>query len=177
LASFDSTEEVEKFAQLTDAYYTAQGRSPRTFSTLTLLKDINTLNEFQVYVRIGITVSCGIILSFIIGTIAWLEYRQESYLLALLQSFGTSKLILLIHTFFENFLLVTVGLFSALFSWEYIYDQLSSKISILTLQSAAQISIPQTDISILFIAASSSVLIAMFPIAIGLRKPPGLILQ
>ena len=177
IGKFESTDEVEKFSTLTESYYDAENRRTRNFSSLALLKKLKSLDSLQLHLRLGIVLTCGMILAVIIGTIAWLEYRQESYLFALLCSFGTSKLTLLFHAFFENMILVLLGLAATLTTWPHLYDILVDALKINDLQYAHHISLPPSDLSILFAFSFIGVLLAMIPVALGLRKPAGLILQ
>ena len=177
IANLNSISEVEEFATITGAYYSAEHIRVRSFSALSLLQDIDTINKLQTYIRIGIIVTCGIISALIIGTIAWLEYRQESYLLALLRSFGTPRYLLLIHSFFENLILVGLGIILALFGWPHIYDTLIQSIDAVNMRSAANLQLPTLDIIIIISASTLGVVLAMIPVSFGLRKPAGLILQ
>lgn len=177
IANLNSIAEVEEFAAISDAYYSAEHIRTRTFSTLGLLQDIDTLNKLQTYIRIGIIATCGIISALIIGTIAWLEYRQESYLLALLRSFGTPRYLLLVHSFFENLILVGLGIISALLAWPQIYNVLIKSIDSVSMRNAAELQLPTLDVIIIVSASTLGVALAMIPVSFGLRKPAGLILQ
>lgn len=177
MASLDSLEEVQKFNLMTGAYYTSQRRMVRNFSSVDLLHDIQKMDEFQSYIRIGIVLSCGIILACILGSLAWLEYRQESYLLALLKSFGAPVWMLFIHSFFENMILVSLGLVVTFFSWKSIYLALTKLIADVSFRPVSEMSVESADISIIFISALVSVFLAVIPVGVGLRKQTGLILQ
>lgn len=177
LASLDSVEEVERFNLMTEAYYGSQRRRIRSFSSLSLLQDIRAMGEMQNYIRVGIVLSCGIILSCIIGSIAWLEYSQESYLVALLKSFGTPAWMLFVHSFFENMVLVVTGLLITFFAWKPIYLALIGQMKDMKLQPLTSIQAESSDLFIIFASALISVFLAVLPIAVGLRKQTGLILQ
>lgn len=176
-ARFQNLDEVRTFVNETRAYHRAEKRNVRTYSSLYILEGLAKINEVQNYIRLGIVGSCGIILAIILGTIAWLEYRQEAYLLALLRSFGTPRLLLITHAFLENIILVTLGIYIAFISWKPIYNLLQSKVTDMNLSPAENLALGTTDMSIILVAGLFGVLVAMIPIAIGLRKPAGLILQ
>ncbi|MEO1857853.1 MAG: hypothetical protein ABGY95_10900 [Rubritalea sp.] len=177
IANLNSVAEVEEFAAISSAYYSAEHIRTRTFSSLGLLQDINTLNKLQTYIRLGIIATCGIISALIIGTIAWLEYRQESYLLALLRSFGAPRYLLLVHSFFENLILVGLGIISALVAWPAIYNILIKSIETVNMRNADELQLPALDITIIVSSSILGLALAMIPVAFGLRKPAGLILQ
>ena len=177
LARFETIDEVATFVAEVEAYYRAERRNMRVFSALEILSSLEKIQQIQNYIRLGIITSCGLILALILGTIAWLEYRQESYLLALLRSFGTPRTVLVVHFFFENLLLVTAGLLIAFEAWKPIYDALQSKVTSIDLRPASSLVLPSLDARIILAAGLLGVIVAMIPIAIGLRKPAGLILQ
>ncbi len=177
LARFKTIDEVAIFVAEVEAYYKAEHRNIRVFSALEILSSLEKIQQIQNYIRLGIITSCGLILALILGTIAWLEYRQESYLLALLRSFGTPRFVLIIHFFFENLLLVAAGILIAFEAWKPIYDALQSRVTSIDLRPASSLVLPNQDASIILISGLLGVLVAMIPIAFGLRKPAGLILQ
>ncbi len=175
--SFDNFQDVESFVFDMESYYHAERRQIRVVSALSILEGIERIKKIQYYVRVGVVFSCGVILALILGTIAWLEFRHESYLMALLRSFGTPSWILLIHAFLENLLLVSLGIYLSFIAWQPLYGVLKGRISIVNLRSASAIDLPLLDTYIIYGAGLLGVLVAMIPIAFGLRKQPGLILQ
>lgn len=177
LARFETIEDVATFVSEVEAYYRAERRNVRVFSALEILSSLEKIQQVQNYIRLGIITSCGLILALILGTIAWLEYRQESYLLALLRSFGAPRLVLIFHCFFENLILVTAGILIAFEAWRPIYDVLQSKVTNIDLRPASSLELPTQDASIILAAGLLGVIVAMIPVACGLRKPAGLILQ
>lgn len=177
IAKFTSIQDVERFVADVSAYYRAEKRQVKIVSALEILKNLERITAVQRIVRSLIVVGCGIILSLTLGSIAWLEYRQDAYLLALLKSFGTPSLVLLIHMFLENLLLVLVGILGVLLAWTPLYKLASPHLQIIGLHSAAMPAIPAQDVLIIVLACLAGVLLSMVPVAIGLRKPAGLILQ
>lgn len=177
IATFDNIKSAKSFDQLTSAYYDAEQRSLRKFNSLGIIEEIEKLNHLQTQIRVGIVVTCGLISALIIGAIAWLEFRQESYLLALLRSFGTPRFILLIHGILENTLLTGLGIVAAFQAWPPIYNVLIQSVEGIQMRSAQFISLPQLDTLIIIAASAIGVILAMIPVAVGLRKPAGLILQ
>ncbi|SHJ61275.1 hypothetical protein SAMN02745181_2179 [Rubritalea squalenifaciens DSM 18772] len=176
-ARFDNIEDVEKFVERAEAFYRIEKRNYQLFSALQVLQGLKKIQQIQQAFRIGIVLSCGLILALILGTIAWLEYRQEVYLLALLRSFGTPRLLLLVHGFLENLTLVSLGIYLSFITWKPIYRLVQERSAGFDLNPADSITLPGTDAQIILLAGIAGVGMAMLPVAFGLRKPTGLILQ
>lgn len=176
-ASFDSIDQVKKFSKLTNAYYRAEGRQITETSSLAILAEIESFGRVQDLIRMAIVLCCGSILAIILGTVAWLEFNQELYLTALFQSFGVPAPLLLFHIITENAVLIAVGIISSLLTWKPLYIQLTKSVDYLSELKVKQVEIEQTDMNVIFYFAVVSLLLATVPIAYGLRKPPGLILQ
>ncbi len=177
IATFDNIQSAKSFDQLTTAYYHTERRNLRKFNSLGIIEEVEKISRLQSQIRVGIVLTCGLISALIIGAIAWLEFRQESYLLALLRSFGTPTFILLIHGVFENALLTGLGILAAFTAWPAIYNVLIQSVEGMQLRSSHAISLPQLDVYIIIAASAIGILLAMIPVAVGLRKPAGLILQ
>lgn len=176
-ARFKNIQEVKDFVSQARAYYASEKRNIQLFSALEVLEGLEQLRQAQTYFRIGIVASCGIILALILGTIAWLEYRQEAYLLALLRSFGTPRTLLIIHCFLENCILVSIGIIASFYAWKPVYSLVVAEAKDLTLSPVTEIALNPADAQIILLAGILGVSLAMIPVAFGLRKQPGLILQ
>jgi hypothetical protein len=177
LADLKNADEVQKFVVEVGAYHRADKRQVKIVSALEILKNLKRITELQQIVRTLIVVGCGVILALTLGSIAWLEYRQDSYLLALLKSFGTPSSLLLLHMFMENLLLVLVGITLARVAWNPLYEMAAPRMHLIGLNTAKVPVLPSGDLAIIVLAGFLGVLLAMVPVAIGLRRPPGLILQ
>lgn len=177
IANLDSVGEVEHFVRDVSAYYRAEGRQVKIVSAMAILKNLERITGIQRIVRTLIVVGCGIILALTLGSIAWLEYRQDSYLLALLKSFGTPSVVLLFHMFLENLLLVLTGICIVTLTWNPLYGMAVPKLQAIGLQASAMPVIPAEDLMIIVLSGVVGVVLAMVPVAFGLRKPAGLILQ
>lgn len=177
VAELDSYEQLEKYVREVRAFYRAEGRNVKIVSALEILQNLEQINRIQAVVRSLIVLGCGIILALTLGSVAWLEYRQESYLLALLKSFGTPSSILLFHMFFENLILVMGGIFIVKLTWAPLYAIAGTKLQTIGLQATELPPVASGDFGVIFLAGFVGVLFAMLPVAFGLRKPAGLILQ
>jgi hypothetical protein len=176
-ANFRNIEDTSSFVESIEAFHFAERRKITVFSSLGLLQELANIEKIQQHIRIGITVMSGIILSITLGCISWLEFRQESYLLALLRSFGTPRLTLFFHAFLEVSILVGIGIYGAFQSWPFIYHAIRNKLVDFPLSELGTLSINSADTFTIVIAGVIGVILAMVPVAFGLRKPAGLILQ
>jgi hypothetical protein len=177
VARMRTTNEVRDYVTAAQAFYRAEGRQVKILSALPVLEELDRLRKTQNLVRTLIVMACGIILAMTLGSIAWLEYRQEAYLLALLRSFGNPAIMLFLHMLLENLLLVICGILTAWFAWLALRANASSWLGDSGFGQLETVSPAQTDFLIVLIAGIVGVFLAMLPIAIGLRRPPGLILQ
>lgn len=177
MANFSSIGEVQQFVSEFSAYYRADRRQIKIVSALEILKNLERITTIQRIVRTLIVVGCGVILALTLGSIAWLEYRQDAYLLALLKSFGTPSFLLLVHMFLENLLLVLAGILAARLAWKPLFEAAVPRLQSIGLQAAGAPTLPAGDVAIVFLAGAVGVVLAMVPVAFGLRKPAGLILQ
>lgn len=177
VANLDSIEQVEQYVDEVSAFYRAEKRQVKVVSALGILKNLERITDMQKIVRSVIVAGCGIILALTLGSIAWLEYRQDSYLLALLKSFGTPSVVLLFHMFLENLLLVFVGIGLVSLAWSRFYVAAMPKLQAIGLHATAMPDIPMRDLAIIVLAGLMGVILAMIPVAFGLRRPAGLILQ
>ncbi|MBC7980548.1 MAG: ABC transporter permease [Armatimonadetes bacterium] len=177
IAIFQSIEEVEGFVTEMSSYYRAEKRQIKIVSGLGILKNLKRISDIQAIVRSLIVAGCGTILALTLGSVAWLEYRQDSYLIALLKSFGTPSIVLLFHMFLENLILVFIGIFIVNFTWIPLYGIAGPKLREIGFATVAAPAIPAGDLMIIVLASIVGVVLAMVPIALGIRKPAGLILQ
>jgi len=177
VARLADLEELKRYVAETTAYYRAENRQVKIISALSLLEELERIRKIQQIVKTMIVVGCGIILALTLGSIAWLEYRQDAYLLALLRSFGSPPVMLLVHMFFENLALVLAGILLVWFSWSRLYQWAVPQLQAVGMQSREIPSLGGADLGILLAAGITGVVLAMIPVAFGLRKKPGLILQ
>jgi hypothetical protein len=177
LVDFRTVEEVQRFVTEVGAYYRADKRQIKIVSALEILKNLKRITELQKIVRTMIVVGCGVILALTLGSIAWLEYRQDAYLLALLKSFGTPSSLLLLHMFMENLLLVLAGITLARLAWDPLYQLAAPRMHLIGLNATGVPILPGMDLAVIVLAGVLGVLLAMIPVALGLRRPAGLILQ
>lgn len=177
MINLTTVEEVQKFVTEVGAYYRADQRQVKIVSSLDILKNLKRITDIQRIVRTLIVVGCGVILALTLGSIAWLEYRQDAYLLALLKSFGVPSFLLLLHMFFENLLLVLAGILLARLAWTPLFKMVRPQLHSVGLHATEVPVLPSSDLAIIVLAGVVGVVLAMIPVAFGLRRPAGLTLQ
>lgn len=173
----NDVEHVEDFLKHATAFYAAENRAVQISSGVELLRDLQRIKRLQNISRICVLLGVGMILAITLGSVAWLEYRQDAYLLALLRSFGASSWVLLLHTFLENLVLVLGGVGIVLLSWSSMYSVFLNYSQSLGGYSLGEGRMAYVDMAIIVSAGVLGVLFSMVPVAFGLRKQVGLILQ
>jgi len=176
-ARFDNLDQVRSFVAESRAYFDADRRQVKIVSALEILENIERIAKIQTLVRTFIVFGCGIILALTLGSIAWLEYRQDAYLLALLKSFGVPTFLLLLHMLMENLLLVVAGMLAVRVAWGPFTSLATPLLNSMGFQAAVPAPPTLADYGVILLAGLVGVLLAMVPVAFGLRRRPGLILQ
>lgn len=177
VANFGTLEDVRAFVLEFEAYHMAEGRRVRTVSALAILEELERISEIQAVVRSIIVAACGLILSLTLGSLTWLEYRQDIYLLALLRSFGTPRIVLAVHLLLENLILVLAGLAFVWLVWKPVYEWFHPQMAEIGFTTDKMPTLETTDAWMILLAAILGVVIALVPVMIGMRKPAGLVLQ
>jgi len=177
VAQLESLESLRTFVRDFDAYHAAEERQVKIVSSLEILAEIERISGIQAVVRSIIVAACGLILSLTLGSLTWLEYRQDIYLLALLRSFGTPRAVLAVHLFFENLVLVLAGLAIVWACWKPVYQKLHPQMAEIGFTTERMPVLDTSDAWMILTAAILGVVIALIPVMIGMRKPSGLVLQ
>lgn len=177
VAHHGDIEQLRRYVDEARAFYRAEGRKVKITSALPILEELERIRHLQSLAKTLIVIGCGVILALTLGSIAWLEYRQDAYLMALLRSFGTPGFILLWHMFMENLALVVSGILLVWFSWRAIYERCLPQMAEFGIQSKEVPELAAQDFWVLMTSGTIGVLLAMVPMAVALRKQPGLLLQ
>lgn len=145
-------------------------------SSANLLERLEKLREQQAFWSWAITVVVSALIVLVFASTAFLEYRQNIYLSALLQSLGVSRAFIYVRYFIELLLLLILGLSLAL-------GVLLATLHYGNLPAALQ----NVDFTTLFYLRAVIVqwgpvllvttLLGTLPVCIGLRKEVGRLLQ
>lgn len=174
-AELHTSKQVKHFIEVAQGYYAAEGRPTSLQSSIEVLDQLSQLDLIHNKIRHIIILFSGGMLALIIGSISWLELRQEIYLISLLRSFGVGKTIIIFHQFFENLMIIGTGVLISLYSWNKVYSSLTK--SLPTLTSSDSVTILPADIQTLALFSLIGAILSSLPVVIGIRKQIGLILQ
>lgn len=167
--------ELERVDAVVAALQQTEGRNIFFQSNLMILRELKKIRQIQSQALIWVTLLSGSILGLVFGSLAWMEFREERYLLALIRSFGVGRLSLLAHSLVENCLLSISGVLMGFGGLAFITSMLDlSTLKMSWLGSSA--SLFYGDGLFLLLGAGLGGLLSGIPIAIGLRKPLGLVL-
>ncbi len=143
-----------------------------------LLSQLDEIETTQQKWQSGFGFFGGLAVSLVFGSIAILEYRQNRYIIALLRSFGTPSLLLMMRYFIEAALLVTLAALGARAAAIYLHPQIFSTIgiepSLLNRSFLDPYSWDTTWQNLRWLALGA--LLSVLPIALALRIPVGKIL-
>lgn len=172
----DSIETIQQAHSIIEALSKVEGRRIFIQSNLKILRDLQTIRGIQAQALIWVTIGSSAILGLVFGSLAWMEFREERYLLALIRSFGVGSLSLLAHSLVENCLLAISGVLLgfACLRLGVTFMQVDA-MNLAWLKSTE--SLYGTDGMALIVGAALGGILSCIPIAIGLRKPLGLVLS
>ncbi len=171
----DSLEKLEKANSVVLAMQTREERRIFLQSNLQILLELKKIRAIQSQALLWVTIVSGSVLGLVFGSLAWMEFREERYLLALIRSFGIGWFTLLAHSLVENCLLAVAGVLIGFFCLSIAMDSVDLvALNLGWLGSNA--SLFQGDGLVLLAGAAMGGLLSGVPIAIGLRKPLGLVL-
>lgn len=177
-----ATEDLERLVRQ-HAY--AEGRNVRVQSAQEILAELNAILRYQKFAQWGVGIAVLVVLSLVLGSLSLLEFRQESYLYALLKSFGVRSWQLFINGFVELCVLSFAGLIAGGLCYYWLLDygtksgwQERLGIEMMTAGFSLQGSFEQSLSTggFLYLATGIGCLLASIPLALALRKQPGLLL-
>lgn len=171
-----SPEAVEQAHRISDTLQFVEQRRISIRSTLPLLRQLREVRDLQRGVLLAVVVGSTLVLGLVCGALAWMEFREERYLLALIRSFGVGRMMLLIHAVLENCLVAVTGVIVGLFLLRFSASWLD--FGVLDLDWLAGGGAAGGGwLWVLVIAALLGGLMSCVPVGIGLRKPLGLVLK
>ena len=170
-----SIDELRKAESISNTLQQVEDRDVFFSSNLRLLSEIEKISVIQNQALSIVSLGSSIVLGLIFGSLAWMEFREEQYLLALLRSFGVEKTSLILHSMLENCVVAVVGVLIG-------FVVLRVSAGALDLRSlnvewiATDRSVFQREAVLLVCGAAFGGVLSIIPVAIGLRKPLGLVL-
>ncbi len=171
-----SVEAVEHIDKVIRAMKVVEGRRVQMRSSLHLLVELRKIRVMQRNIALAVAIGSSLTLGLICGALAWMEFREERYLLSLIRSFGVGQAMLFGHAVLENCIVAVSGMLLGLGVLAVGAKSLSSgtlRLAWLDLDDLMQMNV----IGVLLLGALFGGLLSCVPVAIGLRKPLGLTLK
>jgi hypothetical protein len=152
---------------------------PQMQSPLPMIKELETLQARQAQWRAGLAAMLGLALALVYGAIAILEFRQNLFITALLRSLGTPSTFLFLRQWAENAFLANAAAALAIFALASFHQPLFGLLgfskSVLT--SGGATPYWSNEILTLFVWVNIGAFLSAIPVALGLRKQVGQILN
>lgn len=172
----NSIADVQKAHDIVDAMSKVEDKRIIIQSNLRILRELEKVRAIQAESLVWVTLGSSLILGLVFGSLAWMEFREERYLLSLIRSFGVGRWSLLVHALIENCMMAVVGVLLGFGTLQLLIARMNlGALKMTWLRSAG--SIYGEEGQWLLLGAAMGGILACIPIAIGLRKPLGLVLK
>jgi len=152
---------------------------PQMESPLPMIEELETLQARQGQWRAGLAAMLGLALALVYGAIAVLEFRQNLFITALLRSLGTPSQFLFLRQWIENALLANGAALLAICVLAMVHQSLFGLLgfsnSVLSVRGASPYW--SAEIMMLFVWVNVGAFLSAIPVALGLRKQVGEILN
>ncbi len=176
LLQVGSLDEMRRVHKIVETMQSLERRPMNIRSALTILERLETIRKVQGYVLLSAALGAALVLGLTCGALAWMEFREDRYLLSLIRSFGVGRGTLLIHAVFENCAIALTGVCIGLGLIELAGATLNlSALGMEWLGTVKMRELP--EIRWLLLGALCGGILSCIPIGIGLRKPLGLVLK
>ncbi|MDP3852004.1 MAG: hypothetical protein Q8Q59_15990 [Luteolibacter sp.] len=153
-----------------------EGRQLVIQSNLRILLELEKVRSIQAQSLWWVTIGSSAVLGLVFGSLAWMEFREERYLLSLIRTFGVGRWTLLAHALIENCILATGGVLLGFGFLQLVISRMNLDALKMSWLGAAG-SLYGSEGQVLLLGAALGGILACLPIAIGLRKPLGLVLK
>jgi hypothetical protein len=152
---------------------------PQMDSPLPMLTELATLQARQGQWRAGLAAMLGLALALVYGAIAVLEFRQNLFVTALLRSLGAPPVLLFFRQWVENALLANGAAALAIYLISLFHQSLFGMLgfSKSVLMPASGTPYLSPEILAIFLWVNIGALLSAAPVAIGLRRKVGEILN
>lgn len=152
--------------------------APQMQSPLPMMKELETLQARQGQWRAGLAAMLGLALALVYGAIAVLEFRQNLFITALLRSLGAPSTFLFLRQWVENAVLANGAAFLAIFILASVHQSLFGLLGFsktVLMGGAAPYWSP--EVLAVFVWVNIGALLSSIPVALGLRRQVGQILN
>lgn len=172
----NSVEGVQRAHDVVAALSKVEGRRIAIQSNLRILRELEKVRAIQLQSLWWVTIGSSAVLGLVFGSLAWMEFREERYLLSLIRTFGVGRWTLLAHALLENCLLAVGGVLLGFGFLQLAITRMNlDSLKMTWLRSAG--SLYGDEGQLLILGAALGGILSCVPVAIGLRKPLGLVLK
>jgi len=171
-----SVNDVQKIHDIVDAANRIEDKRMHVQSNLRILRELEKVKALQSRSLLLVSFLSSLVLGLVFGSLAWMEFREARYLLALIRSFGVGSVTLLVHAILENCMLAVGGVLLGFGILELFVSQANLVALKMTWLNSPD-SFYTKEGCLLVLGAAFGGLLSCIPIAIGLRKPLGLVLK
>lgn len=152
------------------------GMNAQVRSSLDLLEELEEAKENQNIYRMGISLGIGLIVCVLLTSISSMEFRQNEYIYALMNSFGVNRFLLVAVFVGENCLLTFGALGLAIFTFHSMSEFLVKEFlkmpgMVLSLGDM------RADIVLLAVSLLTCIVISTIPIVCAVFRPVGRVLK
>jgi hypothetical protein len=176
----ESAMPMQRYVQAVNLLYAVDRRSPPQMqSALPLLKELERLQGRQQQWRALLAGVLGLAVALVYGAIAVLEFRQNLFIGALLRSLGAPGRFLYLRQWFENAVLANLAATAAIVSVAFLHAQIFGALgfprTVLNLNDANPYW--SYEIALILLWVNVGAFLSSLPVAVGLRRPVGAILN
>jgi hypothetical protein len=176
----DTAQAVPHFvAAMRNLFAMEQKNAPQIQSAIAMAKELESLQARQLQWRSAMAGMLGLAVALVFGAIAVLEFRQNSYVSALLRSFGAPGKALYIRQWIENAVLANLAALSAIVLLACFHSEIFALLGFPRDLLNLRLNNPyfSWEIALILFWVNIGAFLSSLSVAIGLRKPVGEILS
>ncbi len=162
---------------ITTLFQLDRRNTPQMESPLPLVKELEALQARQGQWRAGLAAMLGLALALVYGAIAVLEFRQNLFITALLRSLGAPSIFLFLRQWVENAIIANGAALFAICVLASFHQQIFTLLGFSPSTLAGGTPYWSAEILTLFIWVNIGAFLSALPVALGLRKQVGQILN
>jgi hypothetical protein len=171
---------MRRYVEAVSLLYSVDRRSPPQLqSALPMISELERLQERQKQWRVLMAATLGLAIALVYGAIAVLEFRQHLFISALLRSLGAPARFLYLRQWLENALLANLAAVLAIALVAGMHSQIFGALgfpsAVLSLREANPYW--STEIGLILLCVNVGAFLSSLPVAAGLRRPVGAVLN
>ncbi len=180
---FQRTSELVPMPQFVEAvrqlYAMERRPTPQIQSSLSLIRELERLQSRQTQWRTLMAAVLGLALALVYGAIAVLEFRQNLFIGALLRSFGTPPAFLYLRQWVENAFVSNLAAIGAILLIATLHTAIFGTLGFprAVMDLKAHNPYWSREIALILICVNVGAFLSSLPVAFGLRRPVGAILN